>query len=344
MNRVAVLIEDIFALHENSPGHPESPARITAVQAMLAIHPNKDLFDRLPTREATEVELLRVHTPGLISRIAASADRDHTDFDYETAGNRHSYAAARTAAGAVMCGVDAVFENPERPAYAFVRPPGHHAESGQVMGFCLFNSVAVAAEYALQRPDCERVLIFDWDVHHGNGTMHSFYDRSDVFYISTHQFPHYPGTGTVAEVGTGGGTAHTLNIPLPAGCGDDEYRHVINEIITPAIRNYRPDLILVSAGFDAHEQDPLASMFLSSGMYGDMTVAMREVAGEVCDGRLVLALEGGYSLTALAEANDCVLKALCGVWETGGQTGLPADPSVVRITEQLKEKFAFDQP
>jgi len=324
-------------MHENTPGHPESPARLQVIDQMLETHQHRDLFDWLPPRNATVEELAWVHTTGLISRVEASAEREHTDFDYETAGNNHSFAAASTAAGAAITAVDAVFDMPERPAYALVRPPGHHAERNQVMGFCLFNSVAVAAEYALRVRGCKRVLIYDWDVHHGNGTMHSFYDRKDVMYVSAHQFPHYPGTGTVAEIGTVEGAGYTINVPLPPGCGDAEYRYAMEEMILPVIRRYKPDLIIVSAGFDAHARDPLSSMLLSDETYGDMTTMLRAAADDVCDGRIVLALEGGYDLIALADANRCVLQALCGDWTTSTSSEPLVDHSVIRIIDRLKE-------
>ena len=304
---------------------------------MLADHPLKTQFDDLAVREATTEELGWVHSRDHIARIAASAERDHTDFDYETAGNRFSFSAAKSAAGAVIGGVDAVVAHPTRPAYALVRPPGHHAERSLPMGFCLFNNAAVAAEYAIRRHAFRRVFIYDWDVHHGNGTMHSFYDRTQVFYASVHQFPHYPGTGTAAEIGAGDGAGYTINLPMPPGGGDPEYRCVMAEIVLPAIRRYKPDIIIVSAGFDAHERDPLSAMNLSTEMYGDMTWMLRQAADEVCEGRLVFALEGGYDLTALADANSSVFHALCGDWESRSPNGFRVDPQVMRLVSRLKE-------
>ena len=204
------------------------------------------------------------------------------------------------------------------------------------MGFCLFNNSAIAAEYGIRRHGLSRVFIYDWDVHHGNGTMHSFYDRSDVLYASAHQFPHYPGTGTVAEIGEGEGEGYTINLPLPGGCGDPEYRCAMAEILLPAVHRFKPDLIIISAGFDAHERDPLSAMCLSSEIFGDMTSMLKQAADETCDGRLILALEGGYDLTAIAEANSAVLHALCGDWELRSPNGYRVDPQVMRLFSRLK--------
>ena len=337
MNRVALLRDEIFKKHVNSHGHPESPARLEAIESMLLDHPLRAQFDELPVREATKEEIGWIHSETHIERIAASAETEHTDFDYETSGNRFSFAAAKAAAGAAVGAVDALMANPTRPAYALVRPPGHHAERSAPMGFCLFNNVAIAAEYGIRKHGLTKILIYDWDVHHGNGTMHTFYDRSDVLYASAHQFPHYPGTGTVAEIGDGDGEGYTINLPLPGGCGDPEYRCVMAEILLPAVHRYKPDLIIISAGYDAHERDPLSAMGLSNEMFGDMTAMLKDAADEVCDGRLILVLEGGYDLTAIAEANSAVLQALCGAWDLRSPNGYRVDPQVMRLVSRLKE-------
>lgn len=336
-NRVAILRDEIFRKHVNSPGHPESPARLEAIDRAVLLHEDKALFDSVGARRATEKEIGRVHSQALIDRVAESENHEHTDFDYETAGNRFSFAAAATAAGAAIGAVDEVMADPSRPAYAVVRPPGHHAERSQVMGFCLFNNVAIAAEYARHKLGLEKIFIYDWDVHHGNGTMHSFYDRNDVLYASAHQFPHYPGTGSVVEIGEGDGAGYTLNVPVPPGCGDPDYRYAMAEIILPAIRHYKPDLILVSAGYDAHTDDPLSAINLTSEMYGDMTYMLRQAAEEVCSGRLAMVLEGGYGIESLEDSNRCVLHALCGTWESRSPNGFAVDPGVSRVVSRLKE-------
>ncbi len=337
MNDLAIFRDPIFKKHVIAPMHPESPARLAALDRVIESHELKDRIIDLPVRPAEIEELAWVHSQSHIELIAESAKREHTDFDWETAASAYSFDAARKAAGAVMLAVDSVIADPDRPAYAVVRPPGHHAEKSRPMGFCLFNNVAIGAEYALKTRGLHRILIFDWDVHHGNGTMHSFYERPDVLYVSIHQFPHYPGTGAVTETGAADGEGYTINVPLPPGSTDVEYRYVIGEILIPAMREYRPELIMISAGFDAHFRDPLASMYLSSTMYADMALLLRREAADLCDGKLVLALEGGYDLQALEESNALLIGALCGAADLSSPSPEPVDQSAERIVEKLKE-------
>jgi acetoin utilization deacetylase AcuC-like enzyme len=340
MNDLAVFRDPIFKKHLNSAMHPESPSRLDAVDSSIDSHPLKERIIDMPVREASEMELAWIHSPSHISQIADSATRAHTNFDFDTAGNNHSYAAARCAAGAVILAVDSVMEKPQRPAYAVVRPPGHHAEHSGVMGFCLLNNIAIAAEYAIKVHGLSRILIFDWDVHHGNGTMHSFYDRPDVLYASAHQYPHYPGTGAVNEIGAGAGTGYTINFPFPAGTTDVEYRYAIEEILIPIIRSYTPELIMVSAGFDAHVRDPLSSIYLSSRMFSDMAILLREEAARACGGRLVIALEGGYDLSALEESNVQLINALCGAAVLADRSPEPVNQSAIDIADGLKRLLA----
>ena len=211
-----------------------------------------------------------------------------------------------------MAAAEAVVSGSYPAAFAFVRPPGHHAEAGRAMGFCLFNNVAIAAIYGIHRHNLKRVLIVDWDVHHGNGTMHSFYETAEVLYFSIHQYPHYPGTGRIEEIGRGAGRGYTVNVPLYGGQGDADYLYLFGELLLPVAREYAPQLILVSAGFDAHRNDPLAGMGLSSEAYGRLASILRELSEECCPGRLALTLEGGYDHTALAEGVAAVLSSLIG--------------------------------
>jgi acetoin utilization deacetylase AcuC-like enzyme len=205
-------------------------------------------------------------------------------------------------------------------SFAFVRPPGHHAEAGRAMGFCLFNNVAIAAGHALQSHGLKRVLIVDWDVHHGNGTMHSFYHTDEVLYFSVHQYPHYPGTGRIDEIGREAGRGCTVNVPLYGGQGDEDYLYVFRELLLPIAREYAPELILVSAGFDTHRNDPLAGMGMSGAAYGRLTAVLQELAGRCCPGRLAFTLEGGYDRTALSDGVAAVLTSLIRDGE-GGQDG-----------------------
>ena len=264
---------------------------------------------------ASTEQLARVHAPEYIARMADTAGRA-VALDSDTYTSAESHGVALLAAGAAVDAVRLVM-NPERSkgrsgvnaALAMVRPPGHHAERGRAMGFCLFNNVAVAAAHA-RAAGARRVAIVDYDVHHGNGTQHVFESDPDVLYVSLHQFPFYPGTGAADEIGRGPGTGFTVNLPLEVGAVDEDYRLAFSEVVVPVLRQYDPDLLLVSAGFDAHERDPLAGMRLTSGAFAAMTMELRKVAEEHADGRLVLVTEGGYDLRALAESLDGVVESL----------------------------------
>ena len=315
MKSVGLYRDPIFKKHMNDFAHPESPARLTAIDKLIEDFPHGSFLKDLTGRDATDEELEWVHTKELIRTVKDSEKRDQTTFDYETGANRYSSAAATRAAGAALDAVDTVVEGQITRASVLGRPPGHHAEANRAMGFCLYNSVAVAAEYALRRHEMERIFILDWDVHHGNGTMHSFFRTERVLYASIHQSPRYPGTGQVSEIGTGAGAGYTLNIPLPPGMGDPEYMAALEDVVLPVVSQYQPELILVSAGYDAHRADPLSAMRLTSSMYGDMTSILVRVADELSGGKIIFVLEGGYHLEALAESNGCMLAALCGAWE-----------------------------
>ena len=277
---------------------------------MLEGSPFRDRLVELPARDATREELSWVHTEKHIRAVEGTRGGDLVWLEAETSANGHSHAAAVRAAGGVISCVDAVVAGGLTAAFALVRPPGHHAEAGQAMGFCLFNNVAIAAEYALRRLGVRRVLIYDWDVHHGNGTMHSFYGTDRVLFVSTHQYPNYPGTGAIDEVGSGPGAGYTVNVPLPPGQGDREFAEVMDRVLVPLARGFRPQLILISAGFDIAQGDPLADMTVSPAGFARMTQAVMEIADAFCPGRLVFTLEGGYNLGALASGVSAVLSTL----------------------------------
>jgi len=297
---VAVYYDPLFLEHD-TVGHIESAARVESCLALLEGSGLDGRLARPACRDATEEELARVHSSRHIEAMRHAGESGPELVLPDTVANRGTFAAAVRAAGAAGGATEAVVRGEFESAFCLVRPPGHHAVATAPMGFCFFNSVAVAAKQARTALGLRRVAIVDIDIHHGNGSQDAFYPDPTVFYISTHQYPYYPGSGHWREIGEGAGEGATLNIPLPGGCGDDEYGLVFDGAILPALRRFRPELLLVSAGYDAHWDDPIdgAQMRLSSAGYGGLFRRLREVAGEVCGGRMVAVLEGGYHLTGL---------------------------------------------
>ncbi|MBX3229317.1 MAG: histone deacetylase [Labilithrix sp.] len=298
MTDALLLSDPRFFQHRSAAYHPERPERLDAAQA--AIERARDgglVFAPVAPRPATPAELARVHTPKFVEWLGGLRGEEGY-IDADTYLGPESIAVAELAAGGTVALVDALLDGPVKRGIALVRPPGHHARPDQAMGFCLFNNVAVAAAHARAR-GLSRVAVIDWDVHHGNGTQEMFYRDPNVLYVSTHQFPFYPGTGAVRETGEGEGEGFTVNVPLTAGGGDGVYRGVFERVILPALEQYAPELVIISAGFDASARDPLAEMALSADAFGWMARALRRVADTSADGRLLLALEGGYDLVAL---------------------------------------------
>jgi acetoin utilization deacetylase AcuC-like enzyme len=265
----------------------------------------------LAPRLATDAELARVHAAELIALVDASSGRPRVDFDADTTTSAASSEAARLAAGSVIELCDAVLAGAVDNGVALVRPPGHHAERDRAMGFCLYNNVAIAAQ-ALRAGGVARVAIVDWDLHHGNGTQHIFEDDPSVLYVSTHQYPFYPGTGGAAEVGRGAGAGRTLNVPCPAGFGDAEFAALFDELIEPVLRQFAPEFVLVSAGFDCDVRDPLGGLRLTPAGIARMARSLVALAGECAGGRIVAVLEGGYDLGALVDGMGALLEALKG--------------------------------
>jgi acetoin utilization deacetylase AcuC-like enzyme len=316
-NRTALIWSDSFRDHATGP-HPESPERIAALRSALRAAGMFDDPERLvlaPDPATTEA-ILAVHSPQLVDLVRRAAYGGGAWLDPDTFVSPDSYEVARLATGGACRAVDAVLNGEAPRAFALVRPPGHHAEPGRAMGFCLFNNIAVAAEHAIDRFGLERVAIVDWDVHHGNGTQAAFWRDPRVFFISTHQFPFYPGTGAARERGEGAGDGYTLNLPLAAGADDAVYEQTFAEIVVPALRAFAPELILVSAGFDPHEDDPLAMMRVSTAGFGRLATMIADAARELCGGRLVLVLEGGYNLAALGASVVATIRALDGIAES----------------------------
>ena len=299
--------DDRMQAHDPGSHHPESPSRLRAILRRLHEREVAGIKLEVPP-EATAAELSRVHSPGHVSALLALAGQ-REELDPDTALSEGSVEAALLAAGAAAQGVRAVLSGKADNAFALVRPPGHHAERGRAMGFCLFNNVAVAAAQA-RAQGLERILCIDWDVHHGNGTQHSFWRSPEVLFVSTHQWPLYPGSGHESEMGEHEGRGYTVNVPLPAGCGDPDYAAVFADLIVPIADQYKPELVLVSAGFDAHADDPLGGMGLSADGFASLCGTVKAIADRHCAGKLLLTLEGGYDLTALADSVRACLEVL----------------------------------
>ncbi len=291
-------------------GHPERPGRINCLLGSGEIFTREGVIRLESSRQASREDLLRVHRSGYLDRVVATAGRDHVMLDPDTHTSKLSWETALYAAGGLLDVIDAVMEGSVQTGFAMVRPPGHHAETDRAMGFCLLNNVAIGARYLLEKHGIQRVLIVDWDVHHGNGTQRSFYDTNSVLFISTHQSPCYPGTGPAEETGHGEGTGFNVNIPLPAGCGDPEYQMVFGRVLRPIAAGFKPQFVLISAGFDAHRDDPLASMDMTESGYANLTSTLWDIAGDSANGRMVAVLEGGYNLRALAGSVDAVVTTL----------------------------------
>lgn len=310
--RTAILRDDIYLQHITGEYHPESHHRLEVVYGMLQDEDMQDTFRVLSPRPATREELQLNHSSSYIDQVASTAGRSFCSLDPDTTTSPKSWEAARMAVGGVLVAVDRVMEGEIENAFAMVRPPGHHAECNKGMGFCLFNNIAIAAHYARQKHLLERILIIDWDLHHGNGTQNSFYEDPQVLYFSTHQYPYYPGSGSVDEDGQGKGKGFTVNVPLPGGQGDQDFAAIFKEILRPIASQFKPQLILVSAGYDIYFQDPLGAMDVTPEGFAILTSLIMDMAQSSCQGRVVITLEGGYHLDGLRDSVKATLKELRG--------------------------------
>lgn len=294
-------------------GHPEYAGRLIAIQKRLEVSGIVHDFTLLAPREATPEDLQRVHAADYLEILAKISAQEHIiGIDADTYVLPESYQLARIAAGGLLNVVDEVMEKRSDNGLAAIRPPGHHATPTRGMGFCLVNNIAIAARYAQAKFGLKRVAIVDFDVHHGNGTQDAFYDDPSVYFISTHQFPLYPGTGSIFEIGDAAGHRYNLNIPLPAGSGDTAFETLFQRVITPALVRFQPELVLVSAGFDAHWRDPLANLQVSLSMFAIMSRWLIQSAQSLCEGRVIFVTEGGYDLEVLSNGVLNVGYALLG--------------------------------
>ena len=311
MLRTAVVIDERYEGHDTGYGHPERAERVAALRDLVESLGGAGLI-RLEPRPATPEEVALVHAEEYLKLVASTAGGGPKAFDADTPVSSRSYETALLASGGLLALVDTIMADGADNGFALVRPPGHHAEADRAMGFCLFNNVAIAARCLCEHHGLDRVLIVDWDVHHGNGTQHSFADDRSVLYVSTHQYPLYPGTGRVDEVGVGEGKGFTLNVPLPAGCGDGEFLDAFVRLVDPVCRQFEPQFVLVSAGFDAHLRDPLAGMRVSQEGFACLARVLLRIAAEHAGGRLAAVLEGGYDLEALCGSVARVLDEMQG--------------------------------
>ena len=312
--KTALIHHPIYEKHDTGLGHPETPMRYTAVMDVLREDEKfwSSLVEITPEK-ASKGLIQAAHTPQHYKRVEGAFAHGQDRLDADTTISMKSFEAGLYAAGGAIAGVDAVMQGTADNAFAVVRPPGHHATAEHAMGFCLFNNVAVAARYAQNNyKEIDRVAIIDWDVHHGNGTQGIFYDDPTVHFFSMHQYPWYPGSGSRGETGFGRGLGSTMNIPVKANTAAAEQTRMFEGAIEDISKNFKPDLIMISAGFDAHKTDPLGQLMLDDSDFASMTHTVKQWAGDVCSGRVVSCLEGGYNLDTLGGTVNAHVKALAG--------------------------------
>ena len=310
MTKTCVLWDERYTMHDMGPYHVESPERLMAIKEVVSGDGVGKELTRHDPRPATKEELALIHDEKYIQRIADAKGLENVMLDADTISCRHTWDTALLAAGGTIGLAEKVCKRDVKNAFAFVRPPGHHAERSHAMGFCIFNNIAIASEYLIRNKLAQKIAIIDFDVHHGNGTQNAFYRRDDVFFISIHRTPFYPGSGMKDETGEGEGRGFTLNLPIHVSSGDDDYKNIFDTHIIPAVIKYKPDFIAVSAGFDAHVRDPLGGMRVTTAGFRWMAKHISALAGECSDGKLMYVLEGGYDLSALRDSSEVVLETL----------------------------------
>ncbi|HJY85147.1 MAG TPA: histone deacetylase [Candidatus Binatia bacterium] len=311
MLRTGIVVDARYQNHYTGRNHPERPARIGTLLSLVEGYQRPGI-KRFEPRPATREEIALVHDPAHIGRVAATAEQNYFAFDADTPVSSQSYTTALLATGGLLTLLEATMTREVDNGFALVRPPGHHAERNRAMGFCLFNSAAIGAQYLREKFGLKRVLLMDWDLHHGNGTQHSFYDDPGILYVSTHQYPYYPGTGAAEDTGQGQGEGYTVNLPIPAGWGDVEYQELFQGVVDPICRQFDPEFVLISAGFDAHARDPLGGMEVSEAGFAAMARILLRIARDHAQGRCVAILEGGYDLEGLQKSVVRVLEEMAG--------------------------------
>jgi acetoin utilization deacetylase AcuC-like enzyme len=339
MAKTGIVRDERYMNHQMGAYHPESPRRLEVIYTMLEDADMQGNYTNVPVRRAEREELLWIHSPDYVERLASTEGKEYTYLDPDTQTSPGSYEAALLAAGGLCEAISMVHSGELDNAFALVRPPGHHAERAQAMGFCLFNNVAVGARYAQEHLKLNRIIVVDWDLHHGNGTQHSFEEDASILYFSTHQYPYYPGTGALTEAGKEKGEGFTVNVPLSMGYGDGEYVGIFEKILRPVTLEFNPEIILVSAGFDIYMEDPLGGMNVTPEGFAGLTRSIMQMANECCEGKVVITLEGGYNLEGLRDSVKAVLKELGRFSETDTRALLnKADQRALdHVTKQVIE-------
>lgn len=299
-----------YLKHLTGYSHPESPARLSSIMGRLNETGLLKQLTLIEPRAATEEEILLVHTREHYDDLKNAWDNGYRELTADTPISEESFRIALLAAGGVLTGIDRIMDGEVGNGMALVRPPGHHATPEQSMGFCLFNNVAIGARYLRERHGLKRILIVDWDLHHGNGTQEAFYEDPSVLYFSTHQYPHYPGTGSSHETGEGKGKGFTINVPMRAGTSPEDFMKKFTDALYERALEFSPEFILISAGFDAHRDDPLGDLMLTADSYGEMTRIVLDIAAKSCGGKVLSSLEGGYNLNALAVSVEAHLRVM----------------------------------
>ena len=337
----AVVVDREYLKHVPGDSHPERPERIQALLD-LAAGLDREKFVLLPPRSASRADVEQIHGIDHVRLVESTSTVNRYALDGDTITCRDSFGVALLAAGGFLTVLDSIAAKENANGFALVRPPGHHALPNRAMGFCLFNTMAIGAAYLKRKYGAKKIMIVDWDVHHGNGTQSAFYDDPSVLFVSTHQFPYYPGTGAVNEIGTGAGEGYTVNVPLPAGCADREYLQVFQDVVITAAEKFRPEWVLVSAGFDPHRRDPLGGMGVTEQGFAAMARMLLDQAREFADARIAFLLEGGYDLTALRNSVAAVL-AEAQAADTSASERLPPAESgiepILRRVLQVHEKY-----
>ena len=337
----AVVVDSNYLKHDPGEFHPERPERIQ-VLLDLADDLDSEKFHILPPKAATRTDIESCHRPDYVNLVESTSKTNQHALDGDTITCRDSFAVGLLAVGGFLQLLDSIAARESRNGFALVRPPGHHALSDRAMGFCLFNTMAIGAEHLKRTHGAKKILIMDWDVHHGNGTQAAFYDDPSVLFISTHQYPYYPGTGALNEVGVGAGEGFTINVPLPAGCADAEYVRVFQDVVIPAARKFEPEWILVSAGFDPHRRDPLGGMGVTEEGFCAMARMLLQLADQYASEKLAFLLEGGYDLAALRNSVAAVLGAMQRDTDNHDEVSKGATGKLeplLRMVRQVHEKY-----